>query len=66
MFVNIRESTLQSGRKVEWEVINLRFAGGLTIAESAKVMKKSEGAIKALQFSAIQALRRLLATGESG
>jgi len=46
------------------EVISLRFAGGLSIAEAAKTMNKSEGAIKALQFSAIQALRKTLA-GES-
>ena len=45
------------------EVISLRFAAELTIAEAAKVMGKSEGAIKALQHSAIAALRRVLATG---
>ncbi|HXY74205.1 MAG TPA: sigma-70 family RNA polymerase sigma factor [Dehalococcoidales bacterium] len=50
--------------KAQREVISLRFAGGLSIAEAAKTMKKSEGAIKALQFSAIQALRKTLA-GES-
>ncbi len=47
------------------EVIGLRFAGGLSIAEVAEVMGKSEGAIKALQHSAIAALRRLLVVGES-
>jgi len=46
------------------EVISLRFAGGLSIAEAAQSMKKSEGAIKALQHSAIQALRKTLKTGE--
>ena len=45
------------------EVINLRFAGELSIAECAETMKKSEGAIKALQHSAIHALRKLLAAG---
>ena len=39
--------------KAQQEVISLRFAGELSIAEVAKVMKKSEGAIKALQHSAI-------------
>lgn len=42
------------------EVISLRFAGGLAIAEVAQAMGKSQGAVKALQHSAIAALRRLL------
>lgn len=42
------------------EVISLRFAGGLAIAEVAEAMGKSQGAVKALQHSAIAALRRLL------
>ncbi len=45
------------------EVISLRFAGQLSIAEVAKTMGKSEGAIKALQHSAVAALRRVLAAG---
>jgi RNA polymerase sigma-70 factor, ECF subfamily len=44
------------------EVISLRFASELSITEVAGVMRKSEGAIKALQHSAIAALRRALAT----
>ncbi len=44
------------------EVISLRFASELSISEVAGIMKKSEGAIKALQHSAIAALRRALAT----
>ena len=48
------------------EVISLRFAGGLAIAEVARVMGKSEGAVKALQHSAIAALRRMLLVGENG
>ncbi|MBI4180860.1 MAG: sigma-70 family RNA polymerase sigma factor [Chloroflexi bacterium] len=42
------------------EVISLRFAGGLAIAEVAKIMGKSQGAVKALQHSAIIALRKTL------
>jgi len=42
------------------EVISLRFAGELAIAQVAKVMGKSQGAVKALQHSAIVALRRAL------
>ena len=42
------------------EVIALRFAAELPIAQVAKVMGKSEGAIKALQHSAVVALRKIL------
>jgi RNA polymerase sigma-70 factor (ECF subfamily) len=45
------------------EVISLRFAAELSVAEVARAMGKSEGAIKALQHSAIVALRRVLAAG---
>ena len=45
------------------EVISLRFAGQLSIAEAARAMGKTEGAIKALQHSAVAALRRVLAAG---
>ena len=46
------------------EVILLRFAGELPIAQVAKIMGKSEGAIKALQHSAIVALRKTLVVME--
>jgi RNA polymerase sigma-70 factor, ECF subfamily len=52
--------------KAQREVISLRFAGGLSITEAAKTMGKSEGAIKALQHSAISALRKTLLAGEQG
>jgi RNA polymerase sigma-70 factor (ECF subfamily) len=42
------------------EVLSLRFAGELSIAQCADIMGKSEGAIKALQHSAVSALRRVL------
>ncbi|MFH1650873.1 MAG: ECF subfamily RNA polymerase sigma factor, BldN family [Chloroflexota bacterium] len=45
------------------EVISLRFTSGLPIAQVAKMMGKSEGAVKALQHSAVRSLRRLMATG---
>lgn len=45
------------------EVISLRFAGEMSIAEVARAMGKSEGAIKALQHSAILALRRVMLAG---
>jgi len=47
--------------KAQQEVISLRFAAGLSIAEIAKTMGKSEGAVKALQHSAIASLRKILA-----
>jgi len=49
--------------KAQREVICLRFASELSTAQVAKVMGKSEGAIKALQHSAIVALRKALSVG---
>jgi RNA polymerase sigma-70 factor (ECF subfamily) len=46
------------------EVITLRFAGELPIAEVARIMGKTQGAIKALQHSAIAALRKLMTVDE--
>ena len=42
------------------EVIALRFSSELPIAEVSRIMGKSEGAVKALQHSAILALRRIM------
>ena len=42
------------------EVIALRFTSELPIADVARIMGKSEGAVKSLQFSAVQALRRIM------
>jgi RNA polymerase sigma-70 factor (ECF subfamily) len=47
------------------EVISLRFSSELSIAQVAKVMGKSQGAVKALQHSAIVALRRTMLVTES-
>lgn len=46
--------------EAQQEVISLRFAGGLSVAETAKTMGKSEGAVKVLQHEAIVKLRRIL------
>jgi RNA polymerase sigma-70 factor (ECF subfamily) len=59
----LRKATLQL-TSAQQEVISLRFAGGLAIAEVARTMGKSEGAVKALQHSAVAALRKLLLVGE--
>jgi len=49
--------------KAQQEVISLRFAGELSVAQVAKVMGKSGGAVKALQHSAIVSLRKILSAG---
>ena len=46
------------------EVISLRFTSELSIAQVAKIMGKSQGAVKALQHSAIVALRRTMLVTE--
>ena len=42
------------------QVVSLRFAAELSVAEVSAVMGRSQGAVKALQHSAIAALRRIL------
>ncbi|MBV9293607.1 MAG: sigma-70 family RNA polymerase sigma factor [Frankiales bacterium] len=42
------------------ECIALRFLQGMSVAETAEIMGKNEGAIKALQYRAVKALSRLL------
>jgi len=49
--------------RAQQEVISLRFAGELSVAEVARAMGRSEGAVKALQHSAIVALRKVLSVG---
>ncbi len=46
--------------ELQQQVIALRFAAGLSIAETAQVMGRSENAVKNLQHKAIAALRRQL------
>jgi RNA polymerase sigma-70 factor (ECF subfamily) len=46
--------------KAQQEVISLRFSSDLPIAEVAKLMGRSEGAVKALQHDAVIALRKLM------
>lgn len=48
--------------EAQQEVISLRFAGGLSVAETAKAMGKSEGAAKVLQHEALVRLRRILSS----
>ena len=46
--------------QLQQEVLTLRFAGGLSVAETAEAMGKKENAVKALQHAAIKKLRTLL------
>ena len=49
--------------ELQRQVIQLKFAGGLSNAEAAQIMGKTEGAVKALQHAALQALQRQFARG---
>lgn len=53
-------SATQRLTEAQREVISLRFSGELSTAEVANIMGKSRGAVKALQHSAIVALRKAL------
>ena len=48
------------------QVIHLRFAGELSISETAKVMNRKASAVKFLQFSALRALKRIMVPQEAG
>ena len=51
--------------ELQREAITLRFAAGLSIAETAKAMGKKDNAVKALQHAGLKKLRREL-TSEDG
>lgn len=55
-------ATLQFLNEQQREVIVLRFVEELSISETAELMQKSEGAVKALQHRALESLRRHLQT----
>ncbi|MFC1990757.1 sigma-70 family RNA polymerase sigma factor [Chloroflexota bacterium] len=63
--VDIEQLAEATGKltKAQQEVISLRFTGELPVAQVARIMGKSEGAIKALQHSAIVSLRKVLSAG---
>jgi len=48
------------------EVITHRYVGQLSVAETAKKMNRSVGAVKFLQHSALRALQRILNRQEAG
>jgi RNA polymerase sigma-70 factor (ECF subfamily) len=45
------------------ECITLRFLQGLSVAETAQIMDRNEGAVKALQHRAVRRLGQLLPEG---
>ncbi len=59
-------AAMQGLSKLQREVINLRFAGGLSLKETAESMGKKENAIKALQHAGIKKLRSVLAQRPNG
>lgn len=52
-------AALQKLSPAQREVISLRFSAEMSIAEVAKTLGKREGTVKALQYSATVALRKL-------
>ena len=57
---------LEAVRKLnpqQQECVTLRFLHGLSVAETARIMGKNEGAIKTLQYRAVRTLARLLPDG---
>jgi RNA polymerase sigma-70 factor (ECF subfamily) len=57
------EALLKAVRKLnpqQQECVTLRFLQGLSVAETARIMGKNEGAIKTLQYRAVRTLARLL------
>jgi RNA polymerase sigma-70 factor (ECF subfamily) len=61
------ERVMRAAKKLteaQQEVIALRFIADLSIADVAQAMSRSQGAVKALQHSALEALRRAIASGQ--
>jgi RNA polymerase sigma-70 factor (ECF subfamily) len=54
------EACIEQLTELQALVINLKFGAGLSNAEVAQAMNRTEGAIKALQFSALQNLNKLM------
>ncbi len=52
--------TAETLPEAQRQVINLRFAAGLTVAETARAMGKGEGNVKVIQHKAIAKLREIL------
>jgi RNA polymerase sigma-70 factor (ECF subfamily) len=58
--VEVLREALDKVSELQRQVVLLRFIAGLSLAETAVAMNKKENAIKALQHSALGALRRIM------
>ena len=56
---NVRKA-MENLTDLQREAITLRFAAGLSVAETAKAMGKKDNAVKALQHAGLKKLRRIL------
>ena len=54
------KSAISGLTELQQQVITMRLVSGFSIAETAKAMGKNEGAVKALQHSALEVLRKNL------
>jgi len=59
---NRLEEAMNRLTKEQHTVIELRIIKGYTVAETAKLMQKKEGAVRVLQLRAVKALAKLLET----
>ena len=57
---------MESLTDLQREAITLRFAAGLSVAETAKAMGKKDNAVKALQHAGLKKLRRTLCSETNG
>jgi RNA polymerase sigma-70 factor (ECF subfamily) len=62
---DLREAMTQL-TDLQRQVLSLRFGAGLSISETAKAMERNDGAVKALQHSAVSALRRIMVKQRQG
>ena len=51
--------------ELQREVISMRFAGGLSVAETARAIGKKDNAVKALQHAGLKKLRKMLVAEDS-
>jgi RNA polymerase sigma-70 factor (ECF subfamily) len=58
--VEVLREALDKVSELQRQVVLLRFIAGLSLAETAVAMNRKENAIKALQHSALGALRRIM------
>lgn len=58
------ESAMTGLTDLQQQVIALRFGAGLSLAETAEIMERSQNAVKNLQHNALGALRRRLVPEE--